>query len=154
MQKISYSLDYLGYNITFGNGPIKLRLTKNKLDKYQHRIDLIFDNYFNYSKVNEKKARKLLVKRVRFLTGNTRLLNNKRDVLVGIYFSNSLLTDISDLDVLDNYLNTKKNAMIKTPNLRQRLDKLTFREGFEQKRFSLFSTVELSKITKVWKNET
>ena len=89
----SCNLEYLGYKIQFGNGSIKLKLTANKIARYKHRIDLVLDSYLNYAKVNEKKARKILVKRLKFLTGNTKLLNNKKNILLGVLYSNNLLTE-------------------------------------------------------------
>ncbi|MGD1890984.1 MAG: antiviral reverse transcriptase Drt3a [Cyclobacteriaceae bacterium] len=72
------SLDYLGYKIIFGAHTVKVKLTHSKTKKYRDRISLAFDDYRNLAKVNEKSARKVLVKRIRFLTGNTRLSNNKK----------------------------------------------------------------------------
>ena len=108
----SYNLDYLGYNIQFGTGAVKTQLTSNKIDKYRKRIKDAFDHYNNLSKVDEKAARRTLVKRIRFLTGNTRLTNNKKNILVGIYYSNNHLTELHQLNALDSYLNgqiTRKN---------------------------------------------
>lgn len=143
-------LEYLGYKIFFGNGEIKTRLTDKKINKYKSRIDLTFESYLNLSKVNEKEARKLLVKRMRFLTGNTRLKNNKSNVLVGIYHSNSQLTEKEDLVSLDDYLRNKINT-IPITLLQKRLNKCSFKVGFEERRFSQFKTHELQKIMKVWK---
>ncbi len=61
-----FELEYLGYKIFFGDGKLKTRLTQKKVEKYKGRIDASFDNYVNLSKVNEKEARKLLVRRMRF----------------------------------------------------------------------------------------
>ena len=143
-------LEYLGYKIFFGDGKIKTRLTDKKVNKYKSRIDLTFESYLNFSKVNEKEARRLFVKRMRFLTGNTRLKNNKRNVLVGIYHSNSQLTEKEDLVSLDDYLRNKINT-IQITQLRERLKKCSFKDGFEERRFSPFKTHELQKIMKAWK---
>ncbi len=145
-----FELEYLGYRIFFGDGKIKTRLTQKKVDKYKGRIDASFENYADLSKVNEKEARKLLVRRMRFLTGNTRLKNNKNNVLVGIYHSNSQLTENDDLVMLDDYLRNKINS-IKIPQLQKRLSKFSFKAGFDEKRFHPFRTYELQKIMKAWK---
>lgn len=146
-------LEYLGYCIQFGNGSVTLKLTKRKVDRYKTRIDLLIDSYTNFSKVNEKKARKLLVKRIKFLTGNTRLLNNKKNILVGVYYSNSLLTDISDFIGLDKYLIHKIQTTISSVHLKTRLGKFQFQEGFNSRRFTPFTTNELSDIIEVWQNK-
>jgi len=143
--------NYLGYQITFGTGhPTKLEITESKYNKYKNRIDLTFNAYQHYSKVNEKKARKLLVKRIRFMTSNTRLYNNKKNVLVGIYFTNSLITDCSALIKIDKYLLSKINTL-NNPSLEIRLKKNSFHKGFIDREFKRFSTVDLSKIISVWK---
>lgn len=145
------TMEYLGYKITFGTGEIKTEFTEKKFNKYKHRIDLSFNNYLNLSKINEKKARKLLVRRLRFLTGNTRLKNNKKNILVGIYYSNCQLTDKKDLIKLDKYLRKKISTSIKLTKLKERLGKYNFEDGFEAKRFSPFKTHEFQKIMKIWK---
>ena len=128
-RKCSEEFDYLGYNIKFGNGAIKLRLTANKIKRYIHRIDLVIKSYLAYAKVNEKRARKILVKRLKFLTGNTRLLNNKKNILVGVFYSNNLLTDSSDFKCLDIYLTDEIQSKISVVHLKTRLAKYKFEEG-------------------------
>ena len=150
-QRHSYTMEYLGYKIIFGDGEVQTKLTAKKIKKYKHRIDSTFDNYLNLSKIDEKEARKLLVKRVRFLTGNTRLKNNKKNILVGIYYSNCQLTEKEDLIKLDSYLRKKINNSIKLTKLKERLRKYNFKEGFEAKRFSPFKALEFQKIMKIWK---
>lgn len=147
--KISVNLDYLGYTMSFGTSETKTKLTKKKVDKYKNRIDLAFAAYTNLSKINEKKARKFLIKRIRFLTGNTRLMNNKKNILVGIYYSNSQLTELDDLSKLDKYLKDKI-SQIALSQVRTRLQQYSFQNGFETKRFSPFNTLELSEIMKIW----
>ncbi len=146
-------LQYLGYNFQFGNDTIKLSLSKNKINRYKYRIDLIFQAYSNYSKIKEKKARKLLVKRVKFLTGNTRLLNNKKNILVGVYYSNNLLSEDSDFIGLDKYLAHKIETVISFPPLKKRLGQFKFQEGFSVKRFTPFTPNDLSSILAIWQND-
>lgn len=143
-------LEYLGYKIYFGDAEVKTRLTDKKILKYTERIDSAFNNYLHFSKINEKEARKLLVKRLRFLTGNTRLKGNKRNILVGIYYSNSQLNEKTDLKDIDDYLTCKINNEIKIPQLQRRLKKYSFEKGFDTKNISAFKTHELQKIMKVW----
>lgn len=146
----SGEIQYLGYRMIVSNGRIEVRLTDKKISKYKTRIDLAINSYVNFSKVNEKKARKLLVKRIRFLTGNTRLQNNKKNVLVGVYHSNSLLTNVEDLKIVDNHLEDQIVNQIKSVALRRRLQGYRFVEGFENRRYSPFSTRELSEIVNGW----
>lgn len=148
---INVTLDYLGYRMSFGTSETKTNLTSNKVDKYKNRTDIAFTAYTNLSKINEKKARKLFIKRIRFLTGNTRLMNNKKNILVGIYYSNSQLTELDDLNALDQYLKYKIDTQISLIQVRTRLEQYSFKKGFEEKRFSSFNTLELSEIMKIWK---
>jgi len=150
-KKESHKLNFLGYKITFGKDEIKIELTEKKFKKYRERIKLAFNHYKNLSKINEKKARKILVKRIRFLTGNIRLLNNKRNILTGIYYSNNHLTEYDYLKRLDRSLRDRINAQIKFPRLKKRLKKYSFVKGYKDKRFSPFNAKELSAIMRVWK---
>ncbi len=147
----SHSIDYLGYKITFGTGAVRTQLTASKINRYRERIKMAFDHYLNYSKVNERLARRILVKRIRFLTGNTRLANNKKNILIGIYYSNNHLTNRNQLDGLDNYLSWQISHRIGSAHLKTRLQKYRFKDGYEQQRFSPFTPAELLEIMEVWK---
>ena len=147
----THHFDYLGYTIQFGAGAVKTQLTTNKIDKYRKRIKIAFDHYQNLSKVDEKAARRILVKRIRFLTGNTKLTNNKKNILVGIYYTNNQLTELFQLDALDGYLEGQIRRKITSDNLRTRLRKYSFKTGYEKIRFSPFTTGELSEIMEIWK---
>jgi hypothetical protein len=145
------TLEYLGYRIGFGTSNVVIDLSRKKISKYRDRITKSFDHYLNFSKVNEKKARKLLVKRIRFLTGNTKLSNNKKNIMVGIYYSNSQLTNPRQLNTLDSFLFNQINTQIVPANLKKRLFDFKFIDGFKGKRFSSFTTQELSDIMEIWK---
>lgn len=151
MEPQNATLEYLGYKMSFGTGTVKLELTNNKIEKYKRYLSMSFDAYHKTSKFNEQKARKLLVKRIKFLTSNTRLLNNKKDTIVGVYFSNSLLTGFKKFTELDDYLKNEISKISST-NLTERLKKLSFTEGFLQQKYASFTAAELKKITMVWKH--
>lgn len=144
-------IDYLGYSIKFGDGDVNLELLPVKVNRYKKKVDLALDTYLNFSKVDKKEARKLLIKRIRYLTGNTRLHNNKSNILVGVYFSNSLLSNSSVFRNLDNYLTAQIIRKIDSVSLQKRLRKYRFEDGFTGKRFSRFTTVELAKMLKIWR---
>lgn len=149
-KKCDTKLAYLGYEMTLNSGKIIFKLTKKKIATYIKRIEESFKAYEKDKALNEKKARNMLFKRINFLTGNTRLLNNKKHILVGIYFSNSLLSSPLTLNCLDQYLLSKINK-IESEMLQKRLNTISFQAGFEQKRFSRFSAIELQELAKVWK---
>lgn len=144
-------VEYLGYRFEIKPGSVVLRMTSKKMQRYKRRIDLSIDDYNKQSKNSEKRARALLEKRIRFLAGNTRLVNNKKNVVSGIYFSNSLLSDPRDLKGLDAYLH---NAVltIRSERLRQRLLEISFERNFQTRKYFKFSTQELSDIVEIWKN--
>ena len=148
-----HSIDYLGYTFDLGKGCVDLSFTQSKESKYKERISLAFDTYSKMHDRNDKLARKFLVKRIKFLTGNTRLVNNKKNVVVGIYFSNSLLTSSSHLENLDLFLKNKISS-ISSESLKSRLLGYSFVDGFKTRRFHRFSPTELKQIVQVWKNGT
>ena len=145
------SIEYLGYKFAMRSGTVSLTMTAAKISRYKRRVDLSIQAYNKKATKSEKRARALLEKRIRFLTGNTRLVNNKKNVVSGIYFSNSLLTSDSDLRHLDGYL---QNALAGILNirLRNRLLKNSFVYGFETRKYYKFSTRDLSEIVEVWKH--
>lgn len=152
MEPQNATLEYLGYKMSFGTGTVKLELTNNKIEKYKRYLSMSFDAYHKTSKFNEQRARKLLVKRIRFLTSNTRLLNNKKDTMVGVYCSNSLLTCTKKFKCLDRYLKNEISKISST-NLTESLQKLSFTEGFSQRRYTSFTTAELTAIVRLWKHD-
>jgi len=149
-EKSSKVLEYLGYKFKFGDLPLVTLLSDNKVVRYKIKLKLAFDDYINYGKVNEKDARRLLVNRVRFLCTNTKLRNNKKNILVGIYYSNSQLSDISDLEKIDMSLASHIAGKIKSIHLQDRLKKYGFKKGFVDKVFSPFKPNELNEVKKVW----
>ena len=146
----SCQFEYLGYKFFFENAEVKTRLSDKKIEKYKKRINLAFNHYLNLSRINEKEARNILVKRIRFLTGNTRLKNNKENIMVGIYYSNSQLTEKKDFKELDKYLRTKIDKKIASPQLQERLKRYNFSDSFEARRFSPFKANEFQEIMKIW----
>ncbi|MFB9056541.1 antiviral reverse transcriptase Drt3a [Mariniflexile ostreae] len=143
--------EFLGYEFTVENGVVKTKLTAKKLKKLEERLELAFSDYLNLAVIDQKTARDLLIYRIRFLTGNTRLVNNKSKILIGIYYSNSFLTELGQLRHLDNLLKRKSYSLITSGSLQSRLDKYTFIDGFNTQRFSPFSAKQLKNIMKIWK---
>lgn len=153
-------LEFLGYKITFNNTNIKFKLSKTKIEKIKDKVNKTFEFYEKSNQ--EKQERKWLIKRIRYLTGNTRLQNSKKNVLVGIYFSNSLLTDDIDIKCLDGHLKYRISklqplARLKLTDdtiqkIKNRLSKYNFTAGFNKKLFSPFTERDLETIVKLWKS--
>ena len=123
---------------------------------------MAIDDYNTSSKYDERNARKLLIKRLRYLTGNIRLLGVKKDILIGIYFSNQQITEQTKLQELDNYLtsvaidtNLQPYSRLNLANgdkLRIKLKSFKFVDGFKEKKFYKFSKNELEEILSIWKS--
>lgn len=159
---LNKNFDFLGYKIIFNNcnKPIEINLTTKKVNRYKAKLDKSFELYNTESKYNEKKARKILVKRLRYLTENTRLLNVKKDILIGVYFTNIMLTKMNTLNRLDRYLEYKINKTlaphsalvhIDIDRLKTRLKKYSFEKGFMEQRFCKFTTHDFKIILEPWK---
>lgn len=144
-------IEYLGYKFEIKSDKVILKMSDNKIKKYKKRLDLAFMAHEKQSLRSIKKARALLERRVRFLTGNTRLVNNKKNIVTGIFFSNPLLTNPDDLTYLDDYLNTKI-ATLESSRLKNRISRYSFVDGFRQRIYYKFSAQELSQIVEAWKH--
>ena len=114
---------------------------------------MAFSLYNLKSASNQKEAYRLLVSRMKFLTGNTRLSNSKQHALTGIYFNNSLISNSAVLNGLDSYFKYLAGKL-SSATLRDRLAEMSFVDGFRERRFHNFSTTELSRIVKAWKYDT
>ncbi|MFT6205029.1 MAG: hypothetical protein ACI9V1_001392 [Spirosomataceae bacterium] len=146
-----YDLSFLGYNFEFGNSKfIQIRLTEDKILKYKGRITNAIQEFNMQKKYDSRDARRMLIHRLNFLTGNTRLENNKANVLVGIYYTNSLLSQpLEDLIALDSFLYNLIDTNITDSNLQNRLKLFSFKKGFEERKYVNFS----SKTKRVTLNE-
>lgn len=143
--------EYLGYRFRLKPGEFEISPSAAKILKYRARMNAAFAEYWRERPVNPKAAFRKLVGRVKFLTGNTRLSNSKSRAATGIYFNNSIATDLSSLELLDKRLKTRV-AELKRTSLQKQLKKLKFTTGFEQRRYHNFSTRELQMIVRAWKH--
>jgi hypothetical protein len=147
----SIEFEYLGYRFIFKGKNVVIRLSGKRVDKYKKRIDQAFHQYFKNFRFNPKKTSRLLIDKVRFLTGNTRLLNAKSKAFTGVYFNNMHINDDIDLKEIDVYF---KSKLLTVTDLRllRRLNNFSFVEGFDKKIFRSFTTADLKDITKGWKD--
>jgi hypothetical protein len=144
--------EYLGYRFRLLNpGLLEISPSAAKVVKYRARMNAAFADYWREKPVNPKGAFRKLVGRVKFLTGNTRLSNSKSCAVTGIYFNNSIVTNLSSFVLLDKRLKTRI-AELKRTSLQKQLKKLKFTTGFEQRRYHNFSTKELQMIVRAWKH--
>jgi hypothetical protein len=147
----SKAFEYLGYRfsltgVTFDIGP-----SAAKVDKYRARMNAAFEAYWEQRPLGPRRAYRELAARIKFLTGNTRLSNSKSRAATGIYYNNSIATDLSSFDQLDKELKVLVEAL-SSSSLQKQLKKLKFSTGFVQRRYHNFSTRELQMIVRAWKH--
>lgn len=150
-------IEYLGYRFVRAAGTLNTSLTDRRLSRKTQRIDIAFEQWLN-SKPNRSSpnfgVEGLLAERIRYLASNTRLINSKSNVAVGIYFSNSALEDdAKDLDILDETLADRlaKYESRMSPTLKAKLGKISFRDGFKYRTFIRYRRRKLERIVNCWK---
>lgn len=155
-KKQNYFIEYLGYKFISGYDsnkhiPLTLTISDRKKKRYGERLSKAFTLYEKQAKGNEKQARKIFVKRIKFLMSNTRLVNNKRNVITGIYYTNSLVNTNADFQVLDRYFLKLITKFALPTTLANRISpKNSFVKGFDPTCISKFNAIELNTMMKSW----
>ena len=158
------SINYLGYEIGSNKKQLVIELSKNKIDKYFKRIKLSFENFSEKKHHNRKKAFKLLSARIKYLTSNTKLRNNKDKVFVGIYYSNPFLNSDKSLKKLQDELDENINQTELTDKQKQKIKAYSFIDGFKKRTFQVLPLKNkinknhnrilqfgITEITSIWK---
>lgn len=143
--------EYLGYRFLIKPGKVEISPSAAKVLKYRARMNAAFSDYWREKAIGPKSAFRKLVARIKFLTGNTRLVNSKACAVTGIYFNNSIATDLSSFKLLDKRLK-KRIGELKRTSLQKKLKNFKFTTGFEQRRYHIFSARELQMIARIWKH--
>lgn len=143
--------EYLGYRFSLDAGKCQIGPSTAKVEKYRARMNAAFDAYWEVRPTSPRVAYRELVARIKFLTGNTRLSNSKSRAATGIYYNNSIATDLSSFAQLDKELKVLVTAL-KSSSLQKQLKKHMFTSGFSQRRYHNFSTRELQVIVRAWKH--
>jgi hypothetical protein len=177
-------LTFLGYEFQINqNLDVKIELSQEKIKRYIDRIKFSIEAYNKDSRFNEKFARKMLIDRIKFLTGNYSLNHNKRSVKAGIFYSNQMLnlnsSNFSSLYCLNkrmqnefNYIEPPINIGIKKKDIVNFFkDKFDIEKAFFENKEYFFSfkfnpkeqgyynkrfkrlTNKFEVIKSVWKNE-
>lgn len=151
-----YRFDYLGYQfqskkVSKHEYVFTLDMSFRKLKKLIKRIKYTFSAYNQTHPKYQRKASKALIQRMTFLTSNTKLYGNKSGTLIGIHFSNKLITmsNLKRIELLDEYL-TKQINSLSDPALKARLGACNFKKGFVNKTFHKFSTQQIKGLVKAW----
>jgi hypothetical protein len=161
----SVNIPFLGYsfNISRTEGLVHgvpkidfkaiLELSHNKIERYKNRLRLSVEAYNKDAPYNEKEARNLLFSRLKFLTGNFHLNNNKRNVKSGVYYSNQMLKlnteTYTSLKTLDKALSgaiklitpPAKIGINKTNLILHIIKNYSFQKGFLKKEKHFFSFI-------------
>ncbi|HEB9328890.1 TPA: hypothetical protein RZK18_001705 [Campylobacter coli] len=153
--------DFLGYVFKKEKEKLSIGLSKNKIKKYKNKITKTIECYNKQSKYNEKNARKMLEKRLKYLTGNTALKGVKKHIYTGVFYSNKYIDDTSCFQGLDAFLKCKINKINPYEKLNIDLEKLkskiiqkySFVKNFENKKiFHFKNNDDLKNISLAWKN--
>ena len=131
------SINYLGYEIGSTSNKLVIELSKNKIDKYIKRIKLSFEYFSKKRHHNRKREFKLLSARIKYLTSNTKLRNNKERVFVGIYYSNPFLNSDKSLEKMEKRLNWYIARAKLTNKEKQEIKAYSFIDGFKKKTFQV-----------------
>lgn len=151
-EKGAWNFEYLGYRIGFRAG-MSASMSRKRLERYKNRIAGCFQRYQSQKSNNAKKAYRLLIKRIRFLTSNTQLSHNKSNAYVGIYFNNMHITHDKDLKALDAMLAAQVGAL-PSASLKTKLSEYSFVKGYHERIFRRFHKMgEFKEIVEAWKYE-
>ena len=155
--------NYLGYELNWNNSKHKmsLGLPKHKILKKKEMIDIAFSHFEKISRKNLKKARQDLMACLHFISGNFYLKGRKRDIRTGLFYANPHLSDLSCLDELTNYLQSKlvipyersfTNKSERTDyilRVKNQISRIDFRKNWTSRKMYSFSPIEMSKINAI-----
>lgn len=139
------AIEYLGYELVSGQSGPTIRISYKRLQRIRHRLRQSFDVR------SRTKEDGLLLDRVKLLSGNTRLHYNKRQAMIGVYFSNKEITNLDQLRGLDKYYSHLISQSGVSARVEAVLRGMSFVDGFESRRFHKFSTAKLHDMKAVWK---
>ncbi len=152
------TLEYLGYSFTRTSGRLSTSLTASRHQRRMRRLELTLQSWLDSSPdaANPNHGHDgMLVDRLRYLAGNTKLLNSKDNVAIGLFFSNSSLDpdaeELIDLDgVLEQFKQDHADKM--SDRLRQKLNTISFVKMFTEKPFYRFSQRKVQLVIQAWED--
>lgn len=169
------TFNYLGYSYTsteknhsldhflkIRRREVKIDISSEKTKKIKKRIIRSFMCYIN-SKKKGAQDYELLMKRLKFLSGNyyLRNLSNINNVKSGIYYNYRLINQEQHLKELDHFLksllfyqgtNLSKRIQSAIPvRKRREIAHFSFIKGYKQKRFHKFTYVDFLRIKRAWR---
>ena len=154
------TMTYLGYSLNMkrqrGCTSTTFSLSDKKKDRYKKKIDNAIDHFNTLSKCDVKQAYHDLLDALNLFTGNIKLFKSKSGVKVGLYYSNDLLDNMEDLDLLTDYLHKhsvnpyiglKDRANI-IANLSKRIQKINFTDRWKTRKMFSFSLQRVQELEK------
>ncbi|MCK6081300.1 RNA-directed DNA polymerase [Microbacterium sp. EYE_5] len=149
-------VEYLGYTFARIDGKLRTGLTDRRKARRVRRLELALEAWLA-SAPNavwpNHGHNGMLLDRIRYLAGNTRLLNSKSNVAIGLYFSNSALDDGgAELVELDQFLEAfmVQHASKMPARMRERMGEISFVNMFTSRPFLRFSQKRVEQIVSVW----
>lgn len=161
----SQVIPYLGYKLHWTgqpSRPITIELSEARVNRIERKLNRAFENRRTLQVKGTLRAKEtkkklsydgLLLQRLKFLTGNTRLHNAKSGVFVGIYHANRCINQLNQLEELDRRLKelTSENSHLINENHLKKIEQLSFVRGFQEKLYYNFNLSQMSRITSCWK---
>jgi hypothetical protein len=153
----SDEVEYLGYRFVRSDNKLITGLTDKRKGRRMNRLDLALEHWIN-TEPNETKPNHghdgILVDRLRYLAGNTKLLNSKSNVAIGLFHSNSALdesaSELEELDaLLESFLDAHGSKM--TDGVRKRIKNISFVEMFASRPFLRLRQKRIEQIVRIWK---
>ena len=159
-------IEYLGYKLLLKPLDDKKSLTaeycltSKKYNKIQTRINKAFLHFTLLSIHDIKRARRDLLDALNYITGNFRLSNSKSHAKVGLYYTNDLLDNLSDLKSLTEYLHKHKinpyDKNFSTPSekqqfiksLQDRINKIDLEQRWRDRKMFDFPLSRIKEISK------
>lgn len=155
------NIEYLGYNFSIQSNSkernIIISIAEKKIKKIKMRL---IKSYLEYIKTSNFE---MLIKRVKFLTGNYRVSESTNDSILkaGIFYNyihiNSL-TALQELNVFHRKVIFSKNGNLGiklntalSADEKKILKRFCFTSGYKMKVYNNFSYLEMNSITNCWK---
>lgn len=149
-QNLLGPINFLGYSLSKTAGHVSVSLEERVFKRYESRIKLAFARWDRLS--SPKSGHEgLLLDRIKFLTGNTKLVNSKGRAVTGIYFNYPAMTEMDQLSKLDKQLRNQLANSRLPKTLKTRLKAQSFVAGFTGRVFHSFSQDRLKRLVVVWR---
>lgn len=175
-----FNFNYLGYNILIDSKRnVIARLTNDRVNILEDKITQSFNAWYqsirkydsmcsqnnSFDKILYYQYRSgcdgLLLDRIKFLAGNTRLSNNKSDIIVGTQYNYSLIREddegLIEIETFYNNLIDEKTGKASVrkrsgvhADLEKKLRSVSFVKNYANKKFYCFTADRQKIISRIW----